>query len=137
MKVYKYDEMGHYVGPVECQIDPRASEREKRTVYLMPANSTEKTPLPPRLGFDVVYTNGDWEYKECPKEQTAPEPTEFEKIQSKIEQLKIKLFNTDYVVVKIAEGRATAEDYLDVLNQREDWRQQIRGLEKELKKNEA
>ena len=42
--------------------------------------------------------------------------------------LKIFLENTDYVVIKIAEGVATAEDYADVLAERAKARQRINEL---------
>ena len=42
--------------------------------------------------------------------------------------------NTDYVVIKIAEGSATTEEYKDILNQRIEWRNQINELKKEIDK---
>lgn len=46
-----------------------------------------------------------------------------------IEQLKAYLAATDYVVIKIAEGVATAEQYADVIAQRQQWRARINELE--------
>jgi hypothetical protein len=40
-----------------------------------------------------------------------PEPTEEEIKQARINELKQMLFDTDYVVIKIAEGSATKEEY--------------------------
>lgn len=45
-----------------------------------------------------------------------------------------QLQNTDYVVIKIAEGSATTEEYKDILNQRIEWRNQINELQKEIDK---
>ena len=53
-------------------------------------------------------------------------------IQAEITQLKDNLAETDYVAIKIAEGAATAENYDDVLVQRQEWRDRINALEKEL-----
>ena len=47
----------------------------------------------------------------------------------KIAELKAKLSATDYVVIKIAEGEATKEEYADVLANRKAWREEIRELE--------
>ncbi len=43
--------------------------------------------------------------------------------------LKAKLRNTDYAVIKIAEGAATVEEYADVIAQRNTWRSRINELE--------
>lgn len=58
-----------------------------------------------------------------------PEPSEEEIKQARIDELKQKLAETDYVVIKIAEGEATRDDYEDVLNQRQAWRSEINELE--------
>lgn len=58
-----------------------------------------------------------------------PEPTEEEKKQARISELKQMLAQTDYVVIKIAEGEATKEEYADVLANRKAWREEIRELE--------
>lgn len=60
-----------------------------------------------------------------------PEPTEEDIKQARIAELKQLLADTDYVVIKIAEGAATAEDYADVIAQRQAWRNEIRELENE------
>ena len=46
--------------------------------------------------------------------------------------LQQKLADTDYVVIKIAEGVATAEDYADILKDRAEWRKKINELEKRI-----
>lgn len=60
-----------------------------------------------------------------------PEPTEEEIKQARINELKQMLFDTDYVVIKIAEGSATKEEYADVIEQRKAWREEIRNLSNE------
>lgn len=47
-----------------------------------------------------------------------------------IEELKIRLAETDYIANKIIEGDATVEDYQELINQRKEWRREIRKLEK-------
>ena len=58
-----------------------------------------------------------------------PEPTAEEIKTARIAELKQLLADTDYIVIKIAEGAAAAEEYADVIAQREAWRQEIRELE--------
>ena len=53
------------------------------------------------------------------------EPTKVERITA----LKEKLAATDYAVIKIAEGAATAVDYADLIAQRQTWRAEINDLE--------
>ena len=48
MQAYQYDKDGYYSKVVDCQIDPRASVMQGKTVYLQPANSTLVEPLPDR-----------------------------------------------------------------------------------------
>lgn len=47
----------------------------------------------------------------------------------RIDDLKRKLTDTDYVIIKIAEGAATAEEYADVIASRKAWREEINALE--------
>lgn len=49
--------------------------------------------------------------------------------EQRIDELKAKLSETDYVVIKIAEGVATAEEYAAVIADREAWRKEINELE--------
>lgn len=58
-----------------------------------------------------------------------PEPTQEEINAIRIQELKAKLAATDYIVIKIAEGAATREEYEEVLEQRESWRSEINELE--------
>lgn len=56
-------------------------------------------------------------------------PTEEERKTVEINSLKSFLSETDYVVIKIAEGVATPEDYAEVIAQRQSARARIRELE--------
>ncbi len=49
----------------------------------------------------------------------------------RIAELKRSLSETDYTVIKIAEGSATAEEYAAVIEQRRAWRAEINRLEAE------
>ena len=49
--------------------------------------------------------------------------------QSQIAELKQKLNDTDYAIIKIAEGSATIEEYADLIEQRKIWRNEINKLE--------
>ena len=50
---------------------------------------------------------------------------------AEIISLKKHLADTDYCIIKIAEGVATAEEYADVIAQRATWRARINELEAE------
>lgn len=47
---------------------------------------------------------------------------------TRITELKQLLADSDYVVIKIAEGCATIEEYSDIIAQRQSWRQEINSL---------
>lgn len=49
-----------------------------------------------------------------------------------LDELKRKLSETDYVVVKIAEGVSTADEYSGVISQRAEWRSRINEIQKEI-----
>ena len=65
------------------------------------------------------------------KVELIPEPSQEELNKREIEWLKAYLSDTDYVVVKIAEGVATAEQYAEILEKRAEAREQINKLEGE------
>ena len=71
-----------------------------------------------------AYTDEDYEtvqvYERIP---------DAELIQRKIEELKQYLSDTDYVVIKIAEGVATTEEYTDIIANRQAWRAEINQLQ--------
>lgn len=49
--------------------------------------------------------------------------------QARIDELKQKLADTDYIACKIAEGAATREEYAEIIAQRQLWRNEINELE--------
>lgn len=126
MQAYQYDKDGYYSKEVNCQLDPRASEAAGHDVYLLPGNATFLQPLLEKPGYKVKFTDGAWEYEEIP---AAPSPTPEELKQKEIQELKAKLTASDYAVIKIAEGAATAEEYADLIKSRKEWRTRINELE--------
>jgi hypothetical protein len=60
-----------------------------------------------------------------------PEPTAEEIKANRIAELKRLLADTDYAVIKIAEGEATKEEYAETLANRRAWRIEINDLEAE------
>lgn len=126
MKAYLYDELKRYSGETDCQIDPIESQKQGKKVYLLPADSTFKNPLPEKDGFFVIFNGEDWEYQEKPK------PSHNDLIIAQINELKEKLFSSDYKAIKYAEGWYSDEEYLEVKQQREKWREEIRELEAQI-----
>ena len=132
MKAYMYDEhTKEYIGEVDAQIDPLETELKEEEVYLLPANSTFEEPMEEQEGFKIVFDGEKWVAEEIPQSEpeVIPEPTEEEKTQARVAVLKRQLSYSDYVVIKIAEGVATAEEYADVLVARRRWRAEINALE--------
>ena len=81
-----------------------------------------------RIGMSLMDVeqayNGQWYL-----EGYAPEKPQEETKAERIQELKTKLAETDYVVIKIAEGSATREEYEEILEQRETWRDEINKLQ--------
>lgn len=126
MKAYRYNEQKRFDYEIDCQLDPIESKEQGKEIYLLPADSTFKKPLPEKDGFFVVFNGEDWEYQEKPK------PSHNDLIMAQINELKEKLFDTDYKAIKYAEGWYSDEEYLEVKQQRETWRAEIRELEAQI-----
>lgn len=52
--------------------------------------------------------------------------------QAEINELKQNLANTDYIIIKIAEGASTLDEYADTIALRQQWREQINELEAQI-----
>lgn len=79
MKTYHFDrDTGEYLGETASQIDPMASRREGKEVYLLPAHATFDEPLSPKEGNKIIFADGAWQYVEINTEPT-PEEIQAEK----------------------------------------------------------
>lgn len=56
------------------------------------------------------------------------EPSEDDKKAARIAELKQNLSETDYAIIKIAEGVACKEEYADIIEQRQAWRDELNKL---------
>jgi len=75
MQIYHYDRAtGEYLGSTPAQIDPMATKREGKEVYLLPAYATDIPPLDPKEGFTQVFIDGKWVYAEIIVPEQEPEP---------------------------------------------------------------
>ena len=136
MKAYKYDSKSKkYVGEINCQLDPIATKRTGKDVYLLPANATYEIPLEEKDGFYVVWNGSVWEYQEIPQPEPTPEPTPEEKKQMRIDELKAQLDGTDYKIIKCSEcqlaGVELPYDVVALHAERQAIRDEINQLEGE------
>ena len=69
---------------------------------------------------DYKYVNGKYVYSPLPK---------YGDISQRIAELKQKLYDTDYIVIKIMENAATWEDYPNIKEERQAWRDEINSLQ--------
>lgn len=69
MIAYQYNDDKKYVGEIDCQLDQLETEISGEEVWLLPANSTFKEPLPEKEGFNVCYNENSavWEYVAIPQ----------------------------------------------------------------------
>lgn len=89
MKAYRFNpDTLIFEGEQERQIDPLASRKAGKNIYLMPANCTEAKPPEGKDGFDIVFVDGKWDYKEQEKKEEPSQPEPYEPtIEDKINQL--------------------------------------------------
>ena len=102
MIAYRYDPTTNlYAGEQERQLDPVASQKAGKGVYLMPADCTTIEPLEEKEGFNIKWNDTEWEYAEIPKEE---EPSAEEKEQTTEE--KIAVLDSEYEY-----NKSTLQDY--------------------------
>ena len=136
---YRYDqEKKTFQQSEEMLKDPLESELQGKDIWLLPADCTLIEPPEAKEGFDIIFNGESWEYKEQEKEKE-PEPyvpTEKEKTQQEIWELKAKLSETDYKILKCSEasllGQELPYDLDAVVSERDGWRAQINELEEKL-----
>lgn len=137
---YRYDhEKKTFQQSEEMHKDPLETKLQGKDIWLLPADCTLIEPPEAKEGFDIVWNGDAWEYKEQEKEKE-PEPyvpTEKEKTQQEIWELKAKLSETDYKILKCTEaslcGKELPYDLDAVVSERDGWRAQINVLEEKLK----
>ena len=62
MIFYTYDEKTkEYTGTQNAFIDPLESKKQGKTVYLIPANATDKKPLEIKENQAVIFNGSEWE----------------------------------------------------------------------------
>lgn len=139
MKAYRYNsENKKYEGEATCQIDPLESEMAGKEIYLLPGDCTYEVPPEEKEGFDIIFNGAGWEYKEQEKkpEDKPYVPTEKDKTQQAIYELKYKLSETDYKIIKCSEASMSGEempyDLAAVIEERDAWRAEINELEAKL-----
>ncbi|MFH1984769.1 MAG: phage tail assembly chaperone [Pseudomonadota bacterium] len=57
---YRYDQNGVFAGTVALRLDPLESQKQKRDIYLMPAQCTIVPPPSIGIGEAAVWTGGSW-----------------------------------------------------------------------------
>ena len=126
MKAYRFDKKGYFLYEMDCQLDPLESEKQGKEIYLLPADSTLKEPLPEKDGYFVIFNGENWEYKEKPK------PTHNDLIYAQIDVYKNYLSSSDYWGQKYIDGEYTEDEWEVKKAQRKAWRVKIRELEAQL-----
>lgn len=137
MKAYGYNaETKKFTEILDCQIDPIASEWAGYDVFLTPANATLVEAPPKKEGFDIIWTGTEWIYKPEPvkEPETEPEPTQKERLEMQLWETQSKLDDLDYIGVKIATGRATADEYKDEIAEMDRLADVVNNLKDEIKK---
>lgn len=76
MQAYSYDNEGRYTGPYECQLDPMATKRTGKAVYLLPADATWTAPPEYDPETERAVWNGEsWTVEALPEPDPESEPT--------------------------------------------------------------
>lgn len=75
-KAYLYNrDTQEFEVEIEAQIDPLESIKQKKEIYLLPANSTFEKPLEEKEGFKIKWDGSSWIYEKIPEPEPEPEPT--------------------------------------------------------------
>ncbi len=78
MRAYTFDQDGFLLGDSPCQVDPLESERQGKTVFLLPGSSTTQEPPGVNEGQRVRWTGSLWIVEEIPAEAIEREVNETE-----------------------------------------------------------
>ena len=130
MIAYRYDPTTNlYAGEQERQLDPVASQKAGKEVYLMPADCTTIEPLEEKEGFNIKWNGESWEYEEQPKKEPEPpeekEPTTEEKLASLDTQYTndkatLQQYYMTYLIAGDTEGMAEIKNELEALAEEYD-----------------
>ena len=127
MKAYRFNpDTLFYEGEQERQIDPVASRKAGKEIYLMPANCTDvEMTLSPKEGFDIIFKADKWSYKEQEKKEEASQPEPYEPttedkinlLDSQYEQDKKTLqgYYLDFMIAGDTEGMESIKGELTAL----------------------
>ena len=126
MKAYRFNpDTLIFEGEQERQIDPVASRKAGKPIYLMPANCTEAKPPAGKDGFDIIFSDGKWNYKEQEKKEEPSQPEPYEPttedkiavLDSQYEQDKKTLqgYYLDFMIAGDTEGMESIKEELIAL----------------------
>ena len=104
------------------EISTAEGDLTKGKLYIQRIIKPDATPVDDITKFAYA----DEDYEEVQIYERTPDLV---LVQDRINILKQNLSASDYVVLKIAEGAATQEEYAEVLYNRQAWRKEINELE--------
>lgn len=90
-----------------------------------------RQPLPDKYSYYAV-VDGKFTIKRRTPTIEELHNDDIQAINSEINELKKKLFDTDYKAIKYSEGLLTDKEYAEVKAQRQAWRDEINRLEEKL-----
>ena len=99
--------------------------------YIEITEQERKQPLPDRYSYYAV-VDGKFTIKRRTPTVEELHNDDIQDINREINELKKKLFDTDYKAIKYSEGWLTDEEYAEVKAQREEWRKRINKSEASL-----
>lgn len=129
---YRYNSMigNKYIGEQQCQIDPIASRKAGKEIYLLPGDCTYIKPeLEKKEGSDIVFNTQEnkWEYFEIPKvEDPTPQAQQEEdkslQLDREYENNKLILQNyyIQFMINGDTEGMESIKEELKTLSEQYD-----------------
>lgn len=126
MLVYRYDpETKIFLYSEPAMLDPLETQKAGKNIYLMPANCTDVEPPASKDGFDIVFVDGKWNYKEQEKEEEPSQPEPYEPTtEDKINQLDsqyerdkktLQSYYLDFMIAGDTEGMESIKGELTAL----------------------
>ena len=99
--------------------------------YIEITEQERRQPLPDKYSYYAV-VDGKFTIKRRTPTIEELHNDDIQDINREINELKKKLFDTDYKAIKYSEGWLTDEEYAEAKAQREEWRKRINELEASL-----